>query len=315
MFSIQFIDQTHSRKMAVECCSICGLPEDCVANALSLTTPKDVCRLSAVASTFRSAAQSDSVWERFLPSDYRDIISRSIDDSDSWLCKFQSRKDLYLHLSDHPILIDDGLKSFKLEKWSGKKCYMLAARDLYIVWGDTSQYWQWIPHPESRFSEVAELLDVCWFEIRGCINTKMLSFSTVYAAYLVFTTKSRMNGFDYHPVEACVGIKGHEMVKRTVCLDPEGEQRRMYQIVPRRRAGSVFNRLWYLQRQQDDVAMEDSTELLRRREDGWMEVELGEYFVKGGEDDLEMSVMEVKGGNWKSGLIVQGIEIRPKKCI
>lgn len=124
-----------------------------------------------------------------------------------------------------------------------------------------------------------------------------------------------MNGFDYHPVEACVGIKGHEMVKRTVCLDPEGARRRMYQIVPRRRAGSVFNRLRHLQRQQDDVAMEDSTELLRRREDGWMEVELGEYFVKGGEDDLEISVMEVKGGNWKSGLVVQGIEIRPKKCI
>lgn len=87
-----------------------ALPEDCIANALSLTTPKDACRLSAVATTFRSAAHSDAVWERFLPSDYRQIISRSIDGSDSLIRKFDSKKELYLHLCDHPVLIDGGLK-------------------------------------------------------------------------------------------------------------------------------------------------------------------------------------------------------------
>ncbi|OIT36575.1 f-box protein pp2-b1 [Nicotiana attenuata] len=41
-------------------------------------------------------------------------------------------------------------KSFSLEKWSGKKCYMLAARSLKIVWADTPRYWRWISLPESR---------------------------------------------------------------------------------------------------------------------------------------------------------------------
>ncbi|KAI3448624.1 hypothetical protein Pfo_005289 [Paulownia fortunei] len=300
--------------MAVESCGdIYALPEDCIAKALSLTSPKDACRLSAVASTFRSASESDTVWDRFLPSDYRDIISRAVDGPDSLLAKFHSKKDLYLHLCDQPILIDGGRKSFSLEKWSGKKCYMLAARELFIVWGDTPQYWQWISLPESRFSEVAELLDVCWFEIRGKINTKMLSSGTNYAAYFVFTCKSRAFGFEHQPAEAFVAIGGHESEKRTICLDPDGAQRQRYQIVPRR-MGLFYHRLAHVQRQQD-VSMERNTEYPKQRSDGWMEAELGEFFVKGGQDvDLEVNLMEVNGGNWKSGLIIQGIEIRPKEC-
>jgi hypothetical protein len=37
-----------------------------------------------------------------------------------------------------------------LEKKSGKKCYMLSARDLIIVWGDTPTYWKWNSDPSSR---------------------------------------------------------------------------------------------------------------------------------------------------------------------
>ncbi|XP_073269548.1 putative F-box protein PP2-B12 [Primulina huaijiensis] len=266
--------------MAVKRCrttTICGLPEDCLANVLALTTPKDVCRFSAVASTFRSAADSDGVWERFLPSDYRDIISRSIDGPDSLLRQVQSKKDLYLRLSDHPIIIDSGLKSFKLDKCSGKKCYMLPARDLYIVWGDTRRYWLWASHTKTSFSDVAQLRNVCWFEIVCSINTNMLSFDTNYAAYLVFKIKSGRYEFYHQPAEVCGGIKGLEEEKHSFYL-------------------------------------ENDPELLKRREDGWMEVELGEYFVKGGEDDTEMSLLEMKGLRSKSDLVIRGVEIRPKEC-
>ncbi|KAL3631655.1 hypothetical protein CASFOL_024639 [Castilleja foliolosa] len=299
--------------MAVESFGdIHALPEDCIAIALSLTSPKDACRLSAVAATFRSASQSDTVWDRFLPSDYRDLIKRAVDGSDSLLAKSNSKKDLYLHLCDHPILIDGGRKSFSLEKRSGKKCYMLAARELVIVWGDTSQYWKWITLPESRFSEVAELLNVCWFEIRGKINTEMLSPGTNYAAYLVFTCKSSAYGFEHQPAKAFfVATGGHESEKRSVCLDPEGAQRQRYQIVPRR-LGLFSHRLGRMQTQQQEATMETNTEYPKQRSDRWMEVKLGEYFVKEDGGDLEVCLMEVNGGNWKSGLIIQGIEIRPK---
>ncbi|KAL6547944.1 hypothetical protein OROHE_009649 [Orobanche hederae] len=291
---------------------IYALPEDCIATALSLTSPKDACRLSAVASTFRSASQSDAVWDRFLPSDYRDIIARAVDGGDSLLAKFHSKKDLFLYLCDHPIVIDDGRKSFQLEKMSGKICYMLSARDLYIVWGDTPQYWRFINLPESRFQEVAELIDVCWFEIRGKIKVSMLSAGISYAAYLVFTCKSRLYGLDYQSADGYVGVSGRESEKRSICLDPEGVKSRRYQIVPRQ-VGWFYRRL--TQMGNPEVTQpEEEMEHPKQRDDGWMEVELGECFVGDGQDgEMEVSVMEVKGGNWKSGIIVQGIEIRPKE--
>ncbi|KAL1549610.1 putative F-box protein PP2-B12 [Salvia divinorum] len=267
---------------------IYALPEDCIATALSLTSPKDVCRLSAVASTFRSASQSDAVWGRFLPSDYLHIISLALDGGDSLLSQFHSKKDLYLHLCDHPILIDDGRKSFQLEKLSGKKGYMLSARDLYIVWGDTPQYWRFISLPESRFPEVAELLDVC-------------------------CCKSRVHGLDHQSAEGYVGVSGNESEKRRVCLDPEGAQRHRYQLIPRR-VGLFYHHHLAQMRNPEAMLPEEEPEYPKQRGDGWMEVELGECFVKEGQDgELEVSVMEVKGGNWKSGIIVQGIEIRPKE--
>ncbi|XP_047960256.1 putative F-box protein PP2-B12 isoform X3 [Salvia hispanica] len=260
--------------MAVESSNdIYALPEDCLATALSLTSPKDVCRLSAVASTFRSASQSDTVWARFLPSDYLHIISRALDGGDSLLSNFHSKKDLYLHLCDHPLLIDDGRKSFQLEKLSGKKCCMLSARDLSIVWGDTPQYWRFLSLPESR---------------------------------------SMVHGFDHQSAEGYVKVSGSESEKRSVCLDPDGARKRRHQLVPRR-VGLFYRRLTQM-RNPEAMLPEEEPEDPKQRGDGWMEVELGECFVEEGQDgELEVSVMEVKGGHWKSGIIIQGIEIRPKE--
>ncbi|CAK9165159.1 unnamed protein product [Ilex paraguariensis] len=360
------------------------LPEGCIANALSLMSPRDVCRLSLVASIFRSAAESDAVWERFLPSDYEVIVARSVDRS---ALTFESKKELYLHLCDHPVIIEggtkklstlrvaikgfhawatraagalrskklrgrerkraierlcsewvgDGLKkskliyersngikplevavavtgrqSFSLQKWSGKRCYMLAPRHLSIVWGNTPRYWRWTSLPESRFSEVAELIVVCWLEIRGKINTSMLYPNTTYAAYLVFKLTAGAHGFEYQPVEVSVGINGGGGETRTVYLDPDGGRRQIYEIIPRR-IGLFNHQLASLLRQLGTVPRENRGQYSKLRGDGWMEIELGQYVNNGGQDgELEMSLMEVKGGNAKGGLIIQGLEIRPK---
>uniref|UniRef100_A0A2P2M949 F-box protein PP2-B10-like n=1 Tax=Rhizophora mucronata TaxID=61149 RepID=A0A2P2M949_RHIMU len=87
-----------------------ALPEGCIAEVLSLTGPRDACRLSAVSSTFRSAADSDAVWERFLPPDYRSILSRSAGGSSLLASSSSSKKRLYFSICDNPILLDDGKK-------------------------------------------------------------------------------------------------------------------------------------------------------------------------------------------------------------
>ena len=81
------------------------LPEGCIATILSRTTPIDVGRFSVLSKIFRSATDSDDVWNRFLPSDISSILSQS-----SSLANIPTKKGLYLALSDRPIIIDHGQK-------------------------------------------------------------------------------------------------------------------------------------------------------------------------------------------------------------
>ncbi|KAL9408676.1 hypothetical protein AB3S75_047122 [Citrus x aurantiifolia] len=83
-----------------------ALPAECISNIISRTTPRDACRLSVVSPVFKSAADSDYVWENFLPSDYKQIISNFV--SDSSLITSLSKKDLYFHLCRNPIIINNG---------------------------------------------------------------------------------------------------------------------------------------------------------------------------------------------------------------
>ncbi|XP_077228890.1 putative F-box protein PP2-B12 [Tasmannia lanceolata] len=284
---------------------LCSLPEGCISQIISLTSPKDASRSSAASSIFRWASDSDVVWDKFLPSDYSEILSRSVSP-----VEFSSKKELYFRLC-HPILIDEGKISFCLERSSGKKCYMLSSRELCIIWGDTPRYWQWISLPESRFSEVAELLAVCWLDIKGKIDTRMLSRKTNYAAYAVLKFQPNIYGFEVRPANLSVKLGGQES-ERSVILKPNTARRS-------RRIGAISRRLDAVDRligwRQTPILSARSYEgqVLRVRSDGWMEIEMGEFFNdEGDEGEVEMSLMEVNGGQWKKGLIVEGIEIRPR---
>ncbi|XP_043722222.1 F-box protein PP2-B10-like isoform X4 [Telopea speciosissima] len=300
-----------------------SLPEGCISNILSLTSPPDACRSSVVSSGFRSAANSDSVWEKFLPSDIHQILSSSV--SPSSLSNFSSKKELFLHLCDNPLPLDNGSKTFALEKCSGKKCYMIAAKELSIIWGDTPTYWKWRPDPESRFSEVAELLDVCWLEIRGKLETRLLSPNTTYRAYTVFKLTETPRGLGIlaeASVKLANGVGAEEGEVKSVYLDPRsvpsntgahrqqrGINRGIFRLFPwSARSSNALN---------PEEAVRDPRpegQVPRERWDGWMEIDMGEFFNDRGDDgEVEMSLLEVKRGNWKSGLIIQGIELRPKE--
>ncbi|XP_077229232.1 putative F-box protein PP2-B12 [Tasmannia lanceolata] len=286
---------------------LCSLPEGCISQIISLTSPKDASRSSVISSIFRSASDSDVVWDKFLPSDYSEILSRSVSP-----VEFSSKKDLYFRLC-HPILIDEGKISFCLERSSGKKCYMLSSRELCIIWGDTPRYWQWISlPPESRFSEVAELLDVCWLDIKGRIDARMLSRKTNYVAYAVLKFQPDTYGFDAQPANLSVKLGGQES-EHNVILKPNTAPMSRRLGVLSRRLGVVDLRSRWLLRTHTVSSRADEAEHLRARSDGWMEIEMGEFFNdEGDEGVVEISLMEVNGGHWKKGLIVEGIEIRPR---
>ncbi|KAJ6842856.1 F-box protein PP2-B10-like isoform X2 [Iris pallida] len=295
------------------------LPEGCIAHVISLTSPRDSCRSAGTSTAFRAAAESDTVWDRFLPSDICSVLSRAVEPVEC-----SSRRELFFRLCD-PILIEGGRMSFALDKSSGAKCYMLSARELKIVWSDTPSYWQWHPVdrygeslPSTRFSEVAHLVNVCWLEIGGSIDRQVLSPNTTYAAYLVFKLVGGTSSFSHPAQKVSVKAGGHES-SHTVRLQPPLAMPPTYNY----RIGSHVMRRNLLPRRFlrfDEVGEAEGTtggddaRVPCSRADGWMEVEMGEFFNKEGEDgEVEMSFKEVQGGHWKNGLIVQGIEVRPKK--
>ncbi|XP_042957805.1 F-box protein At2g02240-like [Carya illinoinensis] len=200
------------------------VPEECIANIISNTSPRDACRLSLVSRGFKIAAASNLVWERFLPPDHWNIIC---------VRQFRQRQ---RHRHHHPPPFN--AQTFAINKWSGKKCYMLGARELSISWGDTEYDWQWISSskspglPKSGFSEVAHLWLLWWLEIIGSVETKILSPNTTYGVYFIYTIaqlpKNNMyfNTSPYglfHPMKVSLSIEN----------DIEGETTNIAYLQPR----------------------------------------------------------------------------------
>ncbi|KAK6805041.1 hypothetical protein RDI58_002825 [Solanum bulbocastanum] len=260
------------------------LPEDCISSILSLTSPMDTISFSLVSSFLRLVAASDFVWETLLPSDYNKIIDKSVIP-----LNYSSKKELFICLCNS-ILIDGGNKSFAIEKSSGKKSYIFSAEELSLLYGEEPDHWTWKSVPESRFSKVAELKVICKLKVKAKLRKSMLSANTNYGIYFIMKISDRAFGLSSVPVETSVEI-GNRKDVHTATLDhrngekdmPEEKQR--YQRVP------------------------------YKREDGWMEIELGELFNGGDEDEDEeftVRLKEVKGFHVKGGLVIEGIEVRPK---
>ncbi|KAL6568208.1 hypothetical protein OROHE_003892 [Orobanche hederae] len=133
------------------------LPIEMIEEIVSRTSPLDVCgKLSIVSRSFWSAAKSDITWERFLPADL--ISRRAVSDqylfNDPWkkidfdtMRAFPTKKDLYLFLSHNPLIIDDGVMYFWLDKFSGNKCFHIAPKLLSI---GKPRGWDWHDSEPSR---------------------------------------------------------------------------------------------------------------------------------------------------------------------
>lgn len=114
----------------------------------------------------------------------------------------------------------------------------------------------------------------------------LLSRNTTYVAYLVYA--HRIGGEEYPPMKVLVRVGDEEVVNDAYLLTP-----------------SVF-------------ATEDDGFRCRSRSDGWMEIQMGEFFTKQ-DDALELEIRLWGTIEYAafliSGLLVHGIELRPKDSI
>ncbi|KAJ1417155.1 Phloem protein 2-like [Sesbania bispinosa] len=168
-------------------------------------------------------------------------------------------------------------------------------------------YWSWRPTPESRFREVAELRTVNWLEIEGKIRTGILTPNTAYGAYLIMNVSHRAYGLDSAPSEVSIVVGKNRVQRRgKAYLDLKDDKKsKMETLFYRNRREVLRNRVVEVEEENITVPL--------KREDGWMEIELGEFF--NGEDDdeeIKMKLMEV-GYQLKGGLVIEGIEVRPRQ--
>ncbi|CAN0921570.1 F-box protein PP2-B15 [Linum grandiflorum] len=191
---------------------------------------------------------------------------------------------------------------FKLEKSTGKKSYVLSARDLSITWSNEPLYWSWTSDPESKFPEVAMLRTMSWLEIDGQINTRMLTQNTKYGAYLLIKITDRSYSLDSMASEVSIQVGGNEVCSGTAYLRCKQNGNDTVSMMERLMSKSTV------------VASGGGGEgrLPEEREDGWLEVEIGEFYSGERDEEVKMSLKEVKGYHLKGGLVVHGIEVRPK---
>ncbi|KAJ4702417.1 Phloem protein 2-like protein [Melia azedarach] len=85
----------------------------------------------------------------------------------------------------------------------GKSFITLFARDLKIAWGEDSRYWRWI-HVEDKSTsmlvDAAELIRVCFLEVRAKFDTRILSPGIKYEVAFVMMIKDNAEGWE-HPVK------------------------------------------------------------------------------------------------------------------
>ncbi|KAK2991703.1 hypothetical protein RJ640_019495 [Escallonia rubra] len=169
------------------------------------------------------------------------------------------------------VFLNQKRKKYWVDRTSHHNCFMVFARDLAITWADDERFWQWAIFKETSdaFVEVAELLNVCWLEIRGRFETTKLSPGIVYEVFFVVMLKDHAYGWEV-PVQFKL-------------------------ILP------------------DDSSQEHKENFMNKQKGQWIEILAGKFMATPDKvGDIEFSLCGCEGRNWKKGLVVKGVAIRPE---
>ncbi|KAH7867528.1 hypothetical protein Vadar_034552 [Vaccinium darrowii] len=267
-----------------------NLPKDLISEILSRTSPRDVCRSSVISRRFNSVANSDDMWGKFLPPDISKMVYQGV---------FTTTKELYFCLANSFVLLDNRALSLALNKASGERSFMLGTRELAIECRSYPVNWTCLSWLHSRFSEVADLERVPWFDITGKIEARLLSPQTTYVVYFVFRLRSRLCTLGLIPPKAKASIRFFDGERRDGGGDGD-----------RHGHGNEITNIVSLGVQ---PSHSDGQFARYREDDEWMEIELGEFFNgQGDTSEIEMRLTAVEGGHWSYDIFVEGIELRPK---
>lgn len=150
---------------------------------------------------------------------------------------------------------------------------------------------------------MAELRSVSKLEIEGQIRTQKLSPNTRYGAYLIMKTNSNPYGLDLVPAETSVEVGTQLVSSHKAYLSNQDAKKQQMECL------FYSNRRHMMKPKVVDSIINGICE----RTDGWTEIEMGEFFNGESDEMVKMSVREIKGYQLKGGLVIEGIEVRPKQ--
>lgn len=87
--------------------SLNDLPESCVSSIFMHLDPPEICKMALLSKTFRGASSADFVWETKLPSNYKYLVKKVLNEDPQKLTK----KEIYARLSQ-PNRFDNATKVF-----------------------------------------------------------------------------------------------------------------------------------------------------------------------------------------------------------
>ncbi|KAG0576754.1 hypothetical protein KC19_5G105400 [Ceratodon purpureus] len=280
-------DYSGDKEQSSQDASLGDLPEHCIAAILSCLSPREVSRVACVCRSFRAASNFDSVWEHILPPKYKDLLAL---DPEIDPTQFASKKEVFDHLCNFPLVFEKKTQGFWLDRETGGVCLSISAKGITIIWSTTPEYWDWFHDPNSLFPEVARLKHVCWFEAKGEIKWSLPPGKYTFSWRLFLD--HQLSGWRQAPATFNLSKNEEEFFQRKCYIDQSHE---------------------YSRRQVGDFTLPT----FRDVENGWREYDVGEFEVEEGEDScfLKFSMLAFEVGCWKSGLIMDGVVVRPTNTI
>lgn len=207
--------------------SLNDVPESCVSSIFMHLDPPEICKLALLNKTFRGASSADFVWETKLPSNYKYLVKKVLNESPQKLTK----KEIYARLSQ-PNRFDNATKEIWLDKRSGKVCMSISAKSMKITGIDDRRYWNQIVTEESRFHSVAYLQQTWWCEAIGELEFEFPqgTYSLFFRLQLGKASKrfgrricnlEQVHGWDVKPVRFQLSTSNGQKAVSECCLyDP-----------------------------------------------------------------------------------------------
>ncbi|KAK9156311.1 hypothetical protein Sjap_003798 [Stephania japonica] len=130
--------------------------------------------------------------------------------------------DKHADLLHNGVFLDQNRMKVQVDKSTGYVSVMLYARNLSITWGDDKRYWTWTymaePNHPGSLVEVAELVDVCWLEVKGEFDASLLMNGLTYE--VVFTVKVKSDGYGFKECPVTLKLEERDqMSERKEILD------------------------------------------------------------------------------------------------